>query len=530
MAKKILIIDDDLLILKSLTSVFIRDGWDVETCQDGDAALGRIAKEIYQCVLLDIRMPGLDGTQIMSSMRAAEAKQPGRRQHVVVMTGYADENAIVRIFGLGASDYIQKPFDVQELLKKANACLNAEEFISGYGRVEQEGEADGKTFKKIRKNYDFASILKKAELLEKEINVRLTHIRGCTYNTEFWKGNIENPIGIAQIPLGLVGPIAVKGKHAQGEFWVPMATTEGALTLTYDLGSRLLSMAGPVEAEVISKVVHISPMFPIISDEDKRVAEFIDNHYEEIKKVAEADSHHTKLLGIERHHIKNQFVLKFKYDTGDAHGLNMINHATFYACKYIQAKTGADFYHRSHYSGVKHHSWVNENEGYGRVVKARGIVCQKALGMLGVSAKKMKDFFDRCVQCGTAAEIKSVNVHAANGLAAIFIACGQDVADLSSAHTCATTVEIAGEGKDLLIQVELKNLLIATVGGGTGLGTQSECLNIMDCLGSGKSDKFAEIIAAIVLAGEFPTAAAVINETYVDIHDKYGRNKSKIVK
>ncbi|OGX10945.1 MAG: hypothetical protein A2351_01195, partial [Omnitrophica bacterium RIFOXYB12_FULL_50_7] len=519
----------DRLILQSLTNVFIRDGWDVETCQDGNEALGKIEKEEYHCVLLDIRMPGLDGTQVMTSIRAAEAKCSSRKQHVVVMTGYADENAIVRIFELGASDYIQKPFDIQALLKKTNACIAAEEFISDYGRLGPENETGLMAFKKIRKNYDSASVLRKAELLEKEIGIRLNHIRGCTYDTGFWKGNIENPIGVAQVPLGLVGPIAVNGKYAQGEFWVPMATTEGALTLTYDLGSRLLSMAGPVEAEVLSKVVHISPMFLIVSDEDKRVGAFIDSHYEEVKKIAEADSRHTKLIGIEKHRINNQFVLKFKYDTADAHGLNMINHATFYACKYIQAKTEANFYHRSHYSGVKHHSWVNEDEGYGRIVRARGVVCQKALGRLKVSARKMKDFFDRCVECGTAAKIKSVNVHAANGLAAIFIACGQDVADLSSAHTCATTVEIVKEGNDLLIQVVLRNLLVATVGGGTGLGTQSECLNIMGCLGTGKSDKFAEIIAAIVLAGEFPTAAAVINETYVDIHDKYGRNKSKLV-
>ena len=140
----------------------------------------------------------------------------------------------------------------------------------------------------------------------------------------------------------------------------------------------------------------------------------------------------------------------------------------------------------------------------------------------------LEDFFGRCIQCGQAAKINSVNVHAANGIAAIFLACGQDAADLSSAHVCSTSVELVN-GEDLMIKVELMNLLVGTVGGGTGLGTQRECLKMMDCFGSGKSDKFSEIVTATVLAGEFPTAAAVINRTYVDTHNKYGRNKYKEV-
>jgi hydroxymethylglutaryl-CoA reductase (NADPH) len=162
-------------------------------------------------------------------------------------------------------------------------------------------------------------------------------------------------------------------------------------------------------------------------------------------------------------------------------------------------------------------------------MKARAVVSSKALGMLKVTADAMKDFFDRCIECGTASEISAVNVHAANGIAAIFLACGQDAADIVMSGICATSTEII-DGKDLLIETRIPNLLVGTVGGGTGLGTQSECLNIMGCLGTGQSNKFAEIIAATVLAGEFPTAAAVISRTYVDIHNKYGRNKDKLVR
>lgn len=382
-------------------------------------------------------------------------------------------------------------------------------------------------FKKIRKAYDSESIRKKAEILSRLLDVPLRYIRGCTYDTEYFKGNIENPLGIVQIPLGIAGPMRVKGKYATGDFYIPLATTEGALVLTYDLGMRLFRMTGPIEVQVLSKVVHITPMFPIQGREDETVSKFVDQHYDDIKKEAEKDSTHTHLLKIERKRVGQNLLLKFLYDTEDAHGLNMINHATFNACKYIEKKTGAFFYLRSHYSAVKHHSLVNEAEGYGRVVKASATVCSAALEIMGITAKQMKDFCDRCIECGHAAGISSVNVHAANGIAAIFLACGQDGADISSAHVCEGKCEIINKGKELYWECTLKNLLVGTVGGGTALGTQSECLKIMGCHGSGKSDKFAELIAATVLAGEFPTAASVVKRTYVDIHNKYGRNKSK---
>lgn len=384
-------------------------------------------------------------------------------------------------------------------------------------------------FKKIRKAYDSASLRKKAKILSRILDVPLQHIRGCTYDTEYFKGNIENPLGIIQVPLGIAGPMSVKGEYAKGDFYIPLATTEGALVLTYDLGMRLFRMTGPIETQVLSKVVHITPMFPIEKGEDKTVSKFLNAHYNEIKKEAEKDSTHTHLLKIEPKRVGRNFLLKFLYDTEDAHGLNMINHATFNACKYIEKKTGAFFYLRSHYSGVKHHSLVNEAEGYGRVVKASATVCSAALEFMGITAFQMKDFCDRCIECGHAAGINSVNVHAANGIAAIFLACGQDAADISSAHVCEGKCEVINKGKELYWECTLKNLLVATVGGGTALGTQRECLKIIGCHGSAKSDKFAELIAATVLAGEFPTAAAVVKRTYVDIHDKYGRNRSKHV-
>lgn len=383
-------------------------------------------------------------------------------------------------------------------------------------------------FKKLRKLYDSNSIKEKLRILSKLANIpQLHHIGGYTYNPESFKGNIENPLGIIQIPLGIAGPLWVDGKNARGDFWIPLATTEGALVLTYDLGMHLLRSCGPIKTEVLSKVIHITPMFPIKTNEDKVVSAFVDQNRETLKTIAESNSRHTHLLEIEKNHVKNNFLLKFRYDTEDAHGLNMINHATLKACKHIEEKTGAKFYLRSHYSGVKHHSLLNEKTGYGRRVRASVIIPHKILNLLKITAEQLKDFCDRCIECGSAAGISCINVHAANAITAIYLACGQDAADISSSHVCYGKTRLINRKKDFYWECTLPNLLVGTVGGGTHLATQKECLSIMGCLGSGNSDKFAELIAATVLSGEFTTAAAVINGTYVSTHNKYGRNPTK---
>lgn len=510
MKKRILLIDDDRLVLTSIEKLILSKGYEVRSYQSPVEALKAFSDHEFDLVISDIRMSGQDGIETAQGMRQIEEEQGRPQTPIIMMTGYASEDTPVQAIKIGVQDYFLKPLDNDELLKSIEFHLE-------------------KRYKKLRKAYDRESINTKVNYFSELIGKPLKHIKGCTYDTNYFKGNIENPIGIAQVPLGIAGPISVNGKNAQGNFYVPMATTEGVLVLTYDFGMRLLQLSGPVETEVVSNVVHLDPMFPIRKNEDVCIIKFVDENFHEIKKIAESGSRHLTLLKIEDHRIGNNLVLNFFYDTCDAHGLNMINHATFNACKFIEAKTGAFFYHRSHYSGVKHHSPLNEKMGYGRVVKASALLSSKTLRMLGTTAKELKEFFDRCTEVAHATGILSVNVHAANAIAAIFIACGQDVADVSSSAVCSTTVELTNGGECLRITCTLRNLLVGTVGGGTGLGTQSECLNIMGCLGSGKSDKFAEIIAATVLAGEFPTAAAVINRTYIAMHEQYGRNKDKLV-
>ena len=112
--------------------------------------------------------------------------------------------------------------------------------------------------------------------------------------------------------------------------------------------------------------------------------------------------------------------------------------------------------------------------------------------------------------------------HFANGLAALFMATGQDVACVSEAAVGVTRMEVVND-HDLYVSVTLPNLIVGTVGGGTKFPTQQECLKILDCEGSGKARKFAEVCAALLLCGELSIAAALAEGHFTSAHQRLGR-------
>jgi hydroxymethylglutaryl-CoA reductase (NADPH) len=106
----------------------------------------------------------------------------------------------------------------------------------------------------------------------------------------------------------------------------------------------------------------------------------------------------------------------------------------------------------------------------------------------------------------------------------MFIATGQDVANVSESHAGLNYVEMLDNG-DLYWSVTLPAMICAAYGGGTGLPTQRECLQMMDCYGTGKGDKLAEIIAAVVLAGDLSLSSAILAHEWVSSHEQMGRNR-----
>jgi hydroxymethylglutaryl-CoA reductase (NADPH) len=363
--------------------------------------------------------------------------------------------------------------------------------------------------------------------LEKTSASELRHVGSYTIPSDELRGNIENPIGIAQVPLAVAGPLLVRGEHAAGTFYVPMATTEGALVRSYERGMVALTKAGGATSRVHIDENRISPVFPFASIEEAHAfCSSLPQHLPEIRSAAEATTSHGRLLRLENLPVGRQAIVSFCYSTGDAQGMNMIVKATDQACRWIVDNTAAERYQIfSGYNSEKRASGALLAGGKGKKVTAGARIPGRVLSAyLHVDAEQMAEMWRHTLSGHLKAGALGYNGHYANGLTAVFIACGQDVANVANSAVGITTFEPSGDG-DLYASVTLPSLTVATVGGGTGLGSFRECLEVLDCVGQGKALKLAEIVAATVLAGELSMGAAIASGEFVAAHEAYGRNR-----
>ena len=356
----------------------------------------------------------------------------------------------------------------------------------------------------------------------------LAHGGSYTSEPNVLPGNVENFMGVAQVPIGRAGPLRINGEHAQGDFFVPMATSEGTLVASYNRGMRLLSESGGVKTTVVEQFMQRSPVF--ILDDALKARQFgawVAEHFDEIKAVAETTTRSGKLTNIGQYSIGPLRNLRFNYTTGDAAGQTMTGKATFAACEWIKNNYpgGANYILSGNMDTDKKHSRANMLLTRGKRVVAECTIKGDLLkSMMGISAKEL--FWSRQVSNVGAFLAGSANngAHAANGLTAMFIATGQDVANVSESHAGVTYAQLLDNG-DYYWSITLTSLIVATYGGGTGLPTQRECLEMMDCYGKGKADKFAEICAAVVLAGDTSLSSAILAGDWVSSHDQFGRNR-----
>ncbi|MCS5593473.1 MAG: hydroxymethylglutaryl-CoA reductase [Porticoccaceae bacterium] len=341
-------------------------------------------------------------------------------------------------------------------------------------------------------------------------------------------GNIENFIGVAQVPMGLVGPLQVNGEHAIGEFYVPMATSEGTLVASYNRGARLLREAGGAKVTVVDDAMQRAPVF--IFEDAREAREFglwVEEHFEDIAEQAESTTSSGKLRDIQQFSAARMRYLRFNYTTGDAAGQNMVGKATFVACEWI--KDNYPGIKRYMLSGAmdtdKKHSQLNTLHTRGKRVIAE-VVIPSALfeKVMGVTAETL--FKARAITQvgGLLAGSINTGAHSANGITATFIATGQDVANVAESSAAIVYVDLDNDS-NYYFSITIPSLIVATYGGGTGLPTQQECLKMMGCSGAGKVKKLAEIIGATVLAGELSLMSAVLAGDWVTSHDALGRNR-----
>jgi hydroxymethylglutaryl-CoA reductase (NADPH) len=356
----------------------------------------------------------------------------------------------------------------------------------------------------------------------------LDHVGRYSLDPATLPGNIENFLGVAQVPIGLAGPLLIKGEHAQGHFYVPMATTEGTLVASYNRGMRLLTECGGVKTTVLEQYMQRSPVFMF---EDALAARefghWVEANFAAIKAAAETTTHVGRLINIYQYAVGPMRHLRFNYTTGDAAGQNMTGKATLAACEWIAATYpgGARFLLSGNMDTDKKHSRLNMLVTRGKRVVAEAVIKRDLLKeQMGVDTAEA--FALRQVSNAGAFLAGSANngSHAANGLTALFIATGQDVANVAESQAGVVYTQLLASG-DYYWSITLTSLIVGTYGGGTGLATQREGLEMLGCYGTGKADRFAEICAGVVLAGEISLASAVIHGDWVSSHDQYGRNR-----
>jgi len=378
-----------------------------------------------------------------------------------------------------------------------------------------------------RQGYSRDQIDKRRAWLEAKTDVDLPHVAAMSLPSESLRGNIENPVGSVQVPLGVAGPLVIHGQHASGTFYVPLATTEGALVRSYERGMVTLSRAGGVTTRISADENRVCPSFVFVDvAAAQEFASWLPSQIGELRKRAESTTSHGRLLRLECHTIGREVIVELGFFTGDAHGMNMIVKAAASACAWLMQRSAAQRYYI--FSGAESEKKAAGSLLLGgkgkRVVAGARIPATLLRTYLHVEPQQLADLWHRTALGSLHANMVGYNGHFANGLTAMFIALGQDVASVANAAVGITSLEILEDG-DFYASVTLPSLTVASVGGGTALGTGRECLQMLGCFGPGQALKLAEIMAASLLAGELSIGAAIASGEFVAAHEQYGRNR-----
>ena len=377
-------------------------------------------------------------------------------------------------------------------------------------------------------DYGEAIIRRRQAFAEQFTGAKLEHVARYSFDPHMTQGNCEHFTGVAQVPIGLAGPIHVDGEHAQGEFLIPLATTEGTLVASYNRGIKVVNLSGGVKCTVVGDAMQRAPAF--VFDDARAGREFVrwvEAQMPKIREEAEATSRVAKLQYIDPY-LANKFVyLRFNYSTGDAAGQNMVGRATFAACSWILDNYPGvrHFYLESNFATDKKASQVNIMRTRGKRVTAELVVKRSVLvEHMRVEPESLAYHYGVASVGGFLSGVNNNGLHSANGITAMFIATGQDVANVAESSAGILYAELTPE-KDLYLSLTIPSLIVATYGGGTGLATQRECLELLGCSGRGKVQKLAEIVAGVALAGEISLAAAISSSDWVSSHEQYGRNR-----
>ncbi|MBI4128235.1 MAG: hydroxymethylglutaryl-CoA reductase, partial [Parcubacteria group bacterium] len=393
---------------------------------------------------------------------------------------------------------------------------------------------------------DYKTVADRRKALEKEADVLLSNIASFSLDEAVVSSrNCENMIGAAQVPMGIAGPLKVKSQKSKVKsYFIPLATTEGALVASVNRGCKAITESGGAAVDSYQvgatrgAVFHVSGLA-----ENDKLNTFFEDNFKALQHLAKQTSKHLTLTKYFSRGLGRHRYIRFVFDTQDAMGMNMATIATDVLARFIEEKTGARCISvAGNYDVDKKPSWLNSIEGRGTKAWAEVTLPSSVLRhTLKTSAQKIYDvWLAKCMIGSAMAGSMGYNAHFANVIAALFLATGQDIGHVGECSVGMTTCEvihtsdvkevshIGGEKESLYVSIYLPDLMIGTVGGGTGLATQKEALSLLGVYGgnNGKnSQQFAEIIAAAVLAGEISLLASLSEGTLARTHERLARGK-----
>lgn len=374
------------------------------------------------------------------------------------------------------------------------------------------------------------------------------------YNySQIYNRNCENVIGYTPVPVGLVGPLKINGT----DYHVPLATTEGGLIGSLNRGAKAISLNNTekgIKTMVVDRGITRAPVLELGSLE--QVQEFVSwienkDNFQKLQEVFGETSRFGELQSVTVHHAGTKVHLRLVAFSGDAMGMNIISKGSEAVVQYILKQFPVNSIEVLSLSGNcctdKKPSAMNWIHGRGKMVIAETFLPENVLddvlhtypeNLIRLNQEK------NLIGSSLAGSIGGNNAHVANVVAGIFIATGQDVAQIGTSSVGLTQYESdwnwvcdrdeeepRSEGeKGLKVSLTMPALEVGTVGGGTQLEAQKgalEILGIDNSLGPGENaKKLAEIVAGTALAGEISLMSALSSGDLVQAHLRLNRGKN----
>ncbi|MDZ4228609.1 MAG: hydroxymethylglutaryl-CoA reductase, partial [Candidatus Levybacteria bacterium] len=309
----------------------------------------------------------------------------------------------------------------------------------------------------------------------------------------------------------------------------PLATTEGALVASVNRGCKAIFESNGASVYSYKVGATRGPVFYTGNlKNERKLYKWVKENENKIKKTAEKTSKHLKFKKLKIEGLGNYAFIRFSFDTGDAMGMNMATIATLAITELIEKETGIKSLSLAgNYDVDKKASWLNFINHRGIKAWAEVVISRKTLReVLKTDSEKLFDvWLGKCMIGSAMSGSLGFNAHFANVIAALYIATGQDPAHVVEGSLGITTMKVMPD-KSLYVSVYLPSLMLGIIGGGTGLSTQKEAINLLKLDKERSVLEFAEVVAGAVLAGEISLLSSLAENSLVKAHKKLGRGEN----